>query len=243
MRTCSLRQAALSAPFTCTAFRRRRSLNIAEVSGLTLRDTIAPAADAGLDSIPGGGAEILDDEVRLRIAGLKCTTDEWLPMHRTAHELGMRTTATMMFGCGERLEHRVHHFERIRQLAGRDRRIHRLHPLVFPARRHFAGTIHQGGSHGGGLSEDAGDFAASISTISTTCRPSGSRRAFKICQIGVALRRQRRGQHPDRGERGVHRRMHQQDQRRRVAANYPRRRLPSREARHVVSGFFPPVNQ
>ena len=58
--------------------------------------------DAGLDSIPGGGAEILDDEVRRRIARLKCTTDEWLLMHRTAHALGMRTTATMMFGCGEK---------------------------------------------------------------------------------------------------------------------------------------------
>ena len=91
-------------------------LNIAEVSGLTLRDTIVRLMDAGLDSIPGGGAEILDDEVRQRIARLKCTTDEWLLMHRTAHSLGMRTTATMMFGCGETLEHRVNHFERVRQL-------------------------------------------------------------------------------------------------------------------------------
>jgi len=81
-----------------------------------LRDTIVRLMDAGLDSIPGGGAEILDDEVRRRIARLKCTTDEWLLMHRTAHSLGMRTTATMMFGCGETLEHRINHFERVRQL-------------------------------------------------------------------------------------------------------------------------------
>ncbi len=91
-------------------------LNIAEVSGLTVRDTIVRLMDAGLDSIPGGGAEVLDDEVRQRIARLKCTTDEWLSMHRTAHQLGMKTTATMMFGCGETLEHRVNHFERVRQL-------------------------------------------------------------------------------------------------------------------------------
>jgi cyclic dehypoxanthinyl futalosine synthase len=91
-------------------------LNIAEVSGLTLRDTIARLMDAGLDSIPGGGAEILDDEVRKRIARLKCTTEEWLAVHRAAHGLGLRTTATMMFGCGETLEHRVNHFEHIRQL-------------------------------------------------------------------------------------------------------------------------------
>lgn len=91
-------------------------LNIAEVSGMSLRDTIARLRDAGLDSIPGGGAEILDDEVRRRIARLKCTTAEWLSVHRTAHGLGLRTTATMMFGCGETLEHRVNHLEQIRRL-------------------------------------------------------------------------------------------------------------------------------
>ncbi len=82
-------------------------LCIAEVSGLTIRDTIARLMAAGLDSIPGGGAEILDDEVRARISRLKCTSDEWEDMHRTAHALGMRTTATMMFGCGEEVRHRV----------------------------------------------------------------------------------------------------------------------------------------
>ncbi|MGA2607707.1 MAG: cyclic dehypoxanthinyl futalosine synthase [Terriglobia bacterium] len=91
-------------------------LNIAEVSGMNVRDTIMRLMDAGLDSIPGGGAEILDDEVRQRIARLKCTTAEWLLVHRTAHQLGMRTTATMMFGCGETLEHRINHLARIRQL-------------------------------------------------------------------------------------------------------------------------------
>jgi len=91
-------------------------LNIAEVSGLTVRDTIARLRDSGLQSIPGGGAEILDDEVRRRISRLKCTTEEWLMVHRTAHQLGLRTTATMMFGCGETYEHRVGHFRRIWQL-------------------------------------------------------------------------------------------------------------------------------
>jgi cyclic dehypoxanthinyl futalosine synthase len=91
-------------------------INIAEVSGLTIRDTIWRLRDAGLDSIPGGGAEILDDEVRYRIARLKCLTADWLNVHRTAHQLGMRTTATMMFGCGEKLEHRVNHFQAIYDL-------------------------------------------------------------------------------------------------------------------------------
>ncbi len=72
--------------------------------------------DAGLDSIPGGGAEILDDDVRKRIARLKCRTEDWVSVHRTAHQLGMRTTATMMFGVGETFEQRVNHFEVVRRL-------------------------------------------------------------------------------------------------------------------------------
>jgi len=89
---------------------------VAEVSGLSLRDTIARLRDAGLQSIPGGGAEILDDEVRHRISRLKCKSSEWEDVHRTAHKLGMRTTATMMFGCGEEYRHRVNHLETIRRI-------------------------------------------------------------------------------------------------------------------------------
>lgn len=90
--------------------------NIAQVSGLTLRDTIARLRDAGLDSIPGGGAEILDDAVRHRISRLKCSVQEWVDVHRTAHQLGMRTTATMMFGCGETFEQRMNHLDLVRNL-------------------------------------------------------------------------------------------------------------------------------
>jgi cyclic dehypoxanthinyl futalosine synthase len=90
--------------------------NIAEVSGISLRDTIARLRDSGLDSIPGGGAEILDDAVRHRISRLKCSSQEWVDVHRTAHSLGMRTTATMMFGCGETIEQRVNHFEIVRRI-------------------------------------------------------------------------------------------------------------------------------
>jgi cyclic dehypoxanthinyl futalosine synthase len=91
-------------------------LNIAEVSGLSIRDTIARLRDAGLDSIPGGGAEILDDNVRRRISRLKCTTQEWIDVHRAAHSLGMNTTATMMFGCGESSAERVNHLEVVRRI-------------------------------------------------------------------------------------------------------------------------------
>ena len=91
-------------------------LAIAEYSELSLRDTIARLRDAGLDSIPGGGAEILDDDVRFRIARLKCRTEDWVSVHRTAHQLGMRTTATMMFGVGETFDQRINHFEVVRKL-------------------------------------------------------------------------------------------------------------------------------
>ncbi|MGD0051380.1 MAG: hypothetical protein ABSD03_06130, partial [Vulcanimicrobiaceae bacterium] len=81
--------------------------------GITLGNSLRRVL---LSSIPGGGAEILDDEVRHRIARLKCSTQDWVDVHRTAHELGMRTTATMMFGVGESFEHRVNHFEQVRRL-------------------------------------------------------------------------------------------------------------------------------
>ena len=91
-------------------------LGICEFSSISLEECISRLKDAGLDSIPGGGAEILDDEVRARIARLKCMTADWLAVHRTAHKLGMRTTATMMFGVGETFEHRINHFQHIYDL-------------------------------------------------------------------------------------------------------------------------------
>ena len=100
----------------CHCFSAPEIVNIAEVSGLTLHDTIARLRDAGLQSIPGGGAEILDDDVRKRISRLKSSSQDWIDVHRTAHALGMRTTATMMFGCGETIDQRINHFEIVRQI-------------------------------------------------------------------------------------------------------------------------------
>ena len=91
-------------------------LNIARVSGLTVPETFRRLIAAGLESMPGGGGEILDDEVRQSISPLKCTTDEWLMVHRVAHNEGLRTTATMMVGVGETLKHRIRHLRRLRDL-------------------------------------------------------------------------------------------------------------------------------
>jgi len=100
----------------CHCFSAPEIVNIAEVSGLSLHATLARLRDAGLDSVPGGGAEILDDDVRRRISRLKCTTQEWVDVHRTCHALGIRTTATMMFGTGETIEQRMNHFDLVRQI-------------------------------------------------------------------------------------------------------------------------------
>jgi cyclic dehypoxanthinyl futalosine synthase len=86
-------------------------LAIAEQSGLTVQDTLARLQDAGLDSIPGNDAGILDDAVQRQ--GI---AEDWIAVHRTAHALGMQTTATMTFGRGETFEHRLNHLEAVRHL-------------------------------------------------------------------------------------------------------------------------------
>lgn len=89
---------------------------LAKLEGLSVRDVLKRLKEAGLMSVPGGGAEILSQEVRDRISPGKCTVEEWEEVHRTAHELGMTTTATMMFGHIERIEHIVEHLDRVRRI-------------------------------------------------------------------------------------------------------------------------------
>jgi cyclic dehypoxanthinyl futalosine synthase len=100
----------------CHCFSAPEIVNIAKVSGLTLYDTLARLRDAGLDSLPGGGAEILDDEVRHRISRLKSSVQDWIDVHRACHAVGLRSTATMMFGTGETIEQRMNHFDIVRQM-------------------------------------------------------------------------------------------------------------------------------
>ena len=94
-------------------------VHVSRVSRLALPETIRRLREAGLDSIPGGGAEILVDEVRRRLARNKCSADEWLGVMAEAHRQGLRSTATMMFGHVETLADRVTHLGRIRELQDR----------------------------------------------------------------------------------------------------------------------------
>jgi cyclic dehypoxanthinyl futalosine synthase len=90
--------------------------HVARRSKLTIPETLSRLRDSGLDSLPGGGAEILVDRVRKIIAPKKTRTNEWLEVMRQAHRLGMSTTATMMYGHVETVEERVEHMRRIREL-------------------------------------------------------------------------------------------------------------------------------
>jgi len=90
--------------------------HFAEISGLSVTEVIKRLKKAGLDSIPGGGAEILSDRVRQLAAPRKCSAAEWIDVMRQAHHQGMKTTATMMFGHIETLEERLEHLLRIRDL-------------------------------------------------------------------------------------------------------------------------------
>lgn len=93
--------------------------HMAEVSGLTLEQTLRRLKEAGLDSLPGGGAEMLVDDIRDKVAPLKCSADRWFEVHETAHNVGLESTATMVFGFGETAKHRIEHFERLRALQDR----------------------------------------------------------------------------------------------------------------------------
>ena len=90
--------------------------HIARRSKLTVPETLSRLRDAGLDSLPGGGGEVLVDRVRDIIAPKKTKSSEWLDVMRQAHRLGMSTTATMMYGHVETLEERVEHMRRVREL-------------------------------------------------------------------------------------------------------------------------------
>ncbi len=90
--------------------------HIARLEGMSTRAVLERLIDAGLRGLPGGGAEILDDEIRSRISPKKQRTAGWLQVMREAQELGLATSATMVIGFGEEVEHRIRHLQRLRDL-------------------------------------------------------------------------------------------------------------------------------
>lgn len=100
-------------------------------ASMSFRDGLALLQSAGLDSLPGGGAEIFDPVVREQICGRKSDAQTWLDIHQTAHELGLPTNATILYGHIETYGHRISHLEKLRQLQDRTRGFNAFIPLKF----------------------------------------------------------------------------------------------------------------
>ncbi|MFH1937393.1 MAG: CofH family radical SAM protein, partial [Bacteroidota bacterium] len=98
---------------------------------LSFKEGLTYLKECGLDSIPGGGAEIFDEIVRRDIAGMKSSSDAWLEIHETAHQLGISSNATMLYGHLESYAHRIDHMERLRQLQDRTGGFNAFIPLKF----------------------------------------------------------------------------------------------------------------
>lgn len=96
-------------------------VHFSKLNNLSIKEVINRLIAAGLDSIPGGGAEILVDRVRHKVSPNKCSATEWLDVMETAHKLGLKTTATMMFGHVETMEDRILHLIRLRDLQDKTR--------------------------------------------------------------------------------------------------------------------------
>jgi cyclic dehypoxanthinyl futalosine synthase len=101
------------------AFSPPEIYHVATNAGISYREVLQRLKDAGLKTIPGGGAEILVDEVRDQLIEGKCHADEWLEIMEEAHKLGIRSTATMMLGHIETIDHRIEHLRRLREVQDR----------------------------------------------------------------------------------------------------------------------------
>lgn len=100
-------------------------------AGLPLAEGLRRLRDAGMEAIPGGGAEIFDEEIRSRICPDKGSADEWLAVHEAAHRLGIKTNATILYGHIEELRHRIDHLERLRALQDRTGGFNAFVPLKY----------------------------------------------------------------------------------------------------------------
>jgi cyclic dehypoxanthinyl futalosine synthase len=105
--------------------------HISNLENISVNDVLKTLIDAGLGSIPGGGAEILVNEIREKISPNKCNADKWLDVMEQAHNLGLKTTATMMFGHIEKKEHIIEHMERLRQLQDKTKGFTAFIPWTF----------------------------------------------------------------------------------------------------------------
>lgn len=128
-----------------------KALTAAEIMDIALREELTPREvlsalkSAGLDGMPGGGAEIFAERVRKKVCPDKVTAEEWLEIHRIAHDLGLRTNATMLYGHIETEEERVDHVLRLRELQDETRGFYSFIPLAYNAENTPMGKLGEPG--------------------------------------------------------------------------------------------------
>lgn len=110
-------------------------------AGLSLEEGLSLLKEAGMESIPGGGAEIFDEVLRQRICPKKCTAEEWLALHGAAHRLGISSNATMLYGHIEQVEHRIDHLMRLRHQQDLSGGFNAFIPLKYRSRHNEMSSI------------------------------------------------------------------------------------------------------
>ena len=207
--------------------------HVARKARLTSSEALARLRDAGLDSLPGGGAEMLVDRVRKIISPKKTTSDEWLAIMRAAHRLGMSTTATMMWGHVETLEERIEHLRRIRDLQDE---MHGFRAFISwtyqPDNTALAPQVTWNPTSFDYLLMQAVTriYLDNVEHIQSSWVTQGT----KIGQVALALRSRRHGVDHDRGERGLGGRHDLPRDDRGLRALHPKRRVPPPAARHAL---------
>ena len=159
--------------------------HLSRVSRKPIREVLIALKEAGLSSVPGGGAEILVDRVKKVISPLKTTSERWLEIHETVHALGMRSTATMMFGTVETEEERILHLEKVRELQDKTGGFTAFIPWSFcPGKTELEGEVEPAGG------EDylrtlaiSRIYLDNISNIPTGWVTEG----YKVGQIGLSF--------------------------------------------------------
>jgi aminodeoxyfutalosine synthase len=121
--------------------------HIARIEKMTVRDVLIALREAGLDTMPGGGAEVFSKGVRATIADRKLAAEDYLAVHQTAHELGIRTNCTMLYGHVESIEDRIEHLAMLRELQDRTNGFLAYIPLAYhPDNNELGETLHRQGT-------------------------------------------------------------------------------------------------
>lgn len=116
---------------------------MAKKSGFFISEILQKLQEAGLQTMPGGGAEIFDETLRAKICPSKTSSERWLKIHETAHKIGIPTNATMLYGHIEQFEHRVDHLTRLRDLQDKTNGFQAFIPLKYKKENNYLGIEHE----------------------------------------------------------------------------------------------------